>query len=477
MPVTEDDPTINSQAPTRSKSKFCLGIFLLLLVDILWVASSEASEYLFQDIHFNKPYMSTYIKTSMFSIYLLGFIIFPSWRRQCIRCACDDYPGQYQLIGETDTEDTDTEGGDFQIKDSLGESMYVPANLPSASEIESGDDSEQRKSGNKVKFSNLMEVKHLDVSEADQIARMNYSAAARAKLMCKAREGNLTVQQVLRISSMFAIVFFLGNVAYQEALNVTDMAVVNIMSSMSGVFTLILAGMFPSRPADQFSLTKFLAILVYVGGLVMVSLGAGEQVGNHFVLSNHLLAGIMWSLLGSFCYAVYLVFLQKSVGTTGKLDVPMFFGFVGLVCFSLLWSGMAILHYLRLETFQLPNKTEAILLVVNGLVGTVLSELFWLWGCMFTSSLVGTMALSFNIPLSILVDIIVRKEHFTWLFYIGVIPVFVSFIFVAYLSHKSQGDPIRHWICKCCRCCCCSCRQKKSPLSEQEIPLTLVTRT
>lgn len=58
----------------------------------------------------------------------------------------------------------------------------------------------------------------------------------------------------------------------------------------------------------------------------MVSLGKGDQIGSHFILSNHLLAGIMWSLLGAFCYAVYLVFLQKSVGAAGKLDVPMFFG-------------------------------------------------------------------------------------------------------------------------------------------------------
>jgi len=42
--------------------------------------------------------MSAYVKISMFSIYLMGFILCSSWRRQFIRCACDDYPGQYQLV-------------------------------------------------------------------------------------------------------------------------------------------------------------------------------------------------------------------------------------------------------------------------------------------------------------------------------------------------------------------------------------------
>ena len=54
-------------------------------------------------------------------------------------------------------------------------------------------------------------------------------------------------------------------------------------------------------------------------------------------------------------------------------------GFVGLFCFSLLWPGLVAFHYLNIETFELPSKLPAILLVVNGLIGTVLSELLWMW--------------------------------------------------------------------------------------------------
>ena len=49
-------------------------------------------------MQYDKPYMSTYVKVSMFSLYLFGFVAYPPWRRQFIRCACDDYPGQYQLV-------------------------------------------------------------------------------------------------------------------------------------------------------------------------------------------------------------------------------------------------------------------------------------------------------------------------------------------------------------------------------------------
>ncbi|KAG7175545.1 Solute carrier family 35 member F5-like 15, partial [Homarus americanus] len=39
--------------------------------------------YIFNDTGFNKPFFSTYLKTSMFSLYLLGFIFWSPWRHQC----------------------------------------------------------------------------------------------------------------------------------------------------------------------------------------------------------------------------------------------------------------------------------------------------------------------------------------------------------------------------------------------------------
>lgn len=54
-------------------------------------------------------------------------------------------------------------------------------------------------------------------------------------------------------------------------------------------------------------------------------------------------------------------------------------GFVGLFNVLILWPGILILHYADWETFTLPTRSECLLLLVNGLVGTVLSELLWLW--------------------------------------------------------------------------------------------------
>ncbi len=82
----------------------------------------------------------------------------------------------------------------------------------------------------------------------------------------------------------------------------------------------------------------------------------------------------------SFRYATYLVLLSKFLPHPDSLEVPMFFGFVGLLDGILLIPLVVSWHYFGLETFELPPTNEIwTILLFNGFVGTVLSELLWLW--------------------------------------------------------------------------------------------------
>ncbi len=55
-------------------------------------------------------------------------------------------------------------------------------------------------------------------------------------------------------------------------------------------------------------------------------------------------------------------------------------GFVGLFSALLFWPLFFILHYTGFEKFALPaNGYTWLYIVVNGLLGTVLAELLWLW--------------------------------------------------------------------------------------------------
>ena len=58
----------------------------------------------------------------------------------------------------------------------------------------------------------------------------------------------------------------------------------------------------------------------------------------------------------------------------------MFFGFVGLLDAFLLLPLLVCWDYLGIEEFEWPPIPSVwTLLLINGFVGTVLSELLWLW--------------------------------------------------------------------------------------------------
>ncbi|XP_041475596.1 solute carrier family 35 member F5-like [Lytechinus variegatus] len=450
---------------TRPK-RMAVGILLLLVVDVIWVVSSEITQYIFKDIGYDKPFFSTYLKTSMFMLYLLGFLFWRPWRRQCLDC--------FEKSKTLNIDENSNDDEDVLIcsqEHLLSDPLYVPVKFNDSDKESSRSNSfsepcDSSTLNSRVRFSNLMEVRHLsdDVADEAMMARLSFNATQRAKENLQ-QANKFTIPQVAKISFMFCLVWFLANFSYQEALNDSQMAIVNTLSSTSGLFTVILAALFPSSQGDKFTLTKLFAVLVSVGGIFMVSY-SDRTKDNQFKL------GSLWALAGAFFYAVYLVALKRKVDNEDKIDIPMFFGFVGLFNFLVIWPGIVILHYTNIEPFQLPKSNVWIYLAVNGIVGTVLSEFLWLWGCFLTSSLIGTLSLSLTIPMSILVDIYYNNVDFSLMFILGAIPVFVSFIVVAVLTHYNDWDPAwalikRLYYCfhrlSCLFCTICSICRRKTP--------------
>lgn len=89
--------------------------------------------------------------------------------------------------------------------------------------------------------------------------------------------------------------------------------------------------------------------------------------------------GIVLALLSAFFYAAYLVLVKHKSDTEEKIDIPLFFGFVGLWNLLLMWPVFFVLNFTQIESFELPNKRQFVVLFLNGFVGTVLSEAIWLW--------------------------------------------------------------------------------------------------
>ena len=141
--------------------------------------SSELTKYIFDDLAYEKPFFSTYVKTSLFSTYLLGFFIYPPWREECRRqlgrLAAN---GNYQRVQVNDLdEDTDEipediESHDDQVSDdssqgrlvrSLSSPAFVPANIPesgkSSGTEESDIDGGPNAANRRVRFKRMAEVR------------------------------------------------------------------------------------------------------------------------------------------------------------------------------------------------------------------------------------------------------------------------------------------------------------------------------
>ena len=233
-----------------------------------------------------------------------------------------------------------------------------------------------------------------------RLARLSYNASLRAQAALRRAAQRLSLLSVAKLSLIFCLPWFLGNYSYQMALSKTEAAVVNILSSTSSLMTLLLSAVFPSDPSDKLSLSKLCGVAFSICGVVMVSYSDMHMEGD-----ANLPKGVLWALAGSFFYSIYVVLLRRKVNNEENMDVPMFFGFVGLFNAVLMWPGLLMGHFLKSEEFEMPSTRQWELLILNGLLGTVLSELLWLWGCFYTSSLIATLAIGLTIPLSVIADI------------------------------------------------------------------------
>ncbi|KAI9164317.1 hypothetical protein H9P43_008146 [Blastocladiella emersonii ATCC 22665] len=231
----------------------------------------------------------------------------------------------------------------------------------------------------------------------------------------------LTTKETAMVAFQFCWLWFIANYTSNVGLGLTTVASSTILASMSGPFTLILATLVG---ADTFTVSKFLAVALSIGGVTCVAL---DDNGSTTEAANPILGDVL-ALIGAVFYAIYIVFLKVKIGHESRLRTSLFFAFVGAFNAVFLLPFMGLAHITGVETFRWPEKEVWGVLIINAMFGTVLSDYLWITAMLMTGPIVVTVGLSLTTPLSMIGDLILKGITYSPLYVTGAVLIVIGFI-------------------------------------------------
>ncbi|KAJ3909743.1 hypothetical protein F5879DRAFT_931853 [Lentinula edodes] len=327
---------------------YAIGILLLLVVVFLWTTSNFVTQDLFQD-GYEKAFLVTYLNTSAFSLYLLPFLIksflpkiTTTWR---FRKTARYDSSQYEPLHSEDVyADDDNSVETYRHEREPSESSELPP---------------------------------------------------------------FTVRETADLAFIFCFIWFAANWTLNASLDYTSVASATILSSTSGFFTLGLGRIFR---VETLTLAKIGAVSTSFVGVLLVALSDSSQTSSESdnlvstsTSTRHAL-GDSLALFSAVFYALYVILLKVRIRSESRIDMKMFFGFVGLFNIILCWPIGVILHLTGVERFELPTSERAVGALLVNMAITWSSDYLYVLAMLKTTPLVVTIGLSLTIPLAVLGD-------------------------------------------------------------------------
>lgn len=234
-----------------------------------------------------------------------------------------------------------------------------------------------------------------------------------------ARPPTLPLKSLVISALQLGPLWFLANVCLSESLVLTSVSSNTILSSLSGVFSLILSVLFLKNSPD---VLKFIAAISAVTGVAMISLADGKEAGNSSMI------GDLFALIGSIFYACYSVVLKsKQI----ESDILCLFGLIGLVNSVLFLPGLLVLHFLDVETLSVPSLEIFGYFVLAALSCSVILDLLLAVSIRHLSPALCTMSLTLTIPLSFAVEAFYMEMSFSAVYLLGTVFVVLGFCIMA----------------------------------------------
>lgn len=216
----------------------------------------------------------------------------------------------------------------------------------------------------------------------------------------------------------------------------------------SGIWTLFLGAI---SHVEQFTLRKLLGVLTSLAGIAIISsIDMTKQDKNDenrgsfpFKTRTEVAIGDALALLSALAYGFYSVYMKKSMVDESRINMPLFFGFVGLFNILLLWPAFFVLHVTGIEPFETPPTTKVVIIIVVNSVSSLVSDYCWAYAMLLTSPLLVTVGLSLTIPLSLIGQMIIDAQYSSLVYWIGAGVVVLSFVFINHEEKKEEEEEER----------------------------------
>lgn len=195
----------------------------------------------------------------------------------------------------------------------------------------------------------------------------------------------------------FCLLWVVANLAFNASLERTSAASATALASSSTIFALIGGA---ATGVEVMTGRKTLAVMLCFTGCVITALSDGKSDASNdagAARATVSMQGDALALTSAALYAGYLLLFQSAIGN--RIDTPHFLTMVG--CWGIvLWPLTAFI-----EPIKSPTALQMFFVVINGVIGTAISERLWLYGALRCGPTTASIALVLTIPLAAVVDL------------------------------------------------------------------------